>query len=304
MPRVLVATALGCRTFTEAGEGEAELAGRKVGALAPEAEGGCLAVVDEQEIWRRDPGPGWSKVTTTELSLQSILSVQGTLYAGAMNEAALLRVSATGEVERLRGFDHVSGREWWFAGGPPLGVRTLAATVDGSALLAGVHVGGIPRSADGGATWVPTLPIEFDVHEVRAHPSMPNLVVAAAAVGLCISRDGGLTWKVRSEGLEITNSLAVALLDDQALFSVQEGPFAKSSQVWRWRIGGDQIEPVGEGLPPWLDGKVDTAKIAAGSGRAAIADQGGSLWRSKDGSRGWERIATGLPYVFALAILP
>jgi len=63
-------------------------------------------------------------------------------------------------------------------------------------LLANVHVGGIPRSVDGGVTWQPTIDIDSDVHEVRAHPKRRGTVVAAAAVGLCTSSDGGATWTV------------------------------------------------------------------------------------------------------------
>ena len=40
-------------------------------------------------------------------------------------------------------------------------------------VLAAVHVGGIPRSTDGGETWAPTVPIEYDVHEVRIAPADP-----------------------------------------------------------------------------------------------------------------------------------
>jgi hypothetical protein len=34
--------------------------------------------------------------------------------------------------------------------GPPLGIRSMAATHDGAVLLANVHVGGVPRSTDAG----------------------------------------------------------------------------------------------------------------------------------------------------------
>jgi hypothetical protein len=303
MPVVLVATGSGCRAFTGAGEREIELAGRQVCALAPGPGGACLAVVDGREIWRRDPVGAWSMVTRTQIPLQSLASAGGAIFAGAMDEAAIVRIPAAGEAERLGGFDAAPGRGEWFAGGPPLGVRAMAATADGSAILAAVHVGGIPRSTDMGETWTPTLPVNFDVHEVRAHPSLPNVVAAAAAVGLCTSDDGGRTWSVRSEGLGLTYSLAVAVLHDQVLFSIQEGPFASHSQVWRWRIGGEHAEQVRDGLPERLEGKVDTAKIAAGGGRAAIADQGGNLWLSREGSGAWKRIAAGLPYVFGVLIL-
>jgi hypothetical protein len=74
--------------------------------------------------------------------------------------------SPSNEVEHLTGFDHVPGRSEWIAHGPPLHVRSVTATANGGAILAAVHVGGIPRSTDGGVNWAPTIPIEFDVHEV------------------------------------------------------------------------------------------------------------------------------------------
>jgi hypothetical protein len=303
MNTILVATGSGCRAFTDAGEGQTELPGRRVGAVTRAVGEACLAVVDGQEIWRRDARGAWSRVTTTGISLQSITSVGGTIFAGGMDEAAMVRVSASGQAERLTGFDNVPGRSEWFGNGPPLGVRALTATADGAAILAAVHVGGIPRSSDGGETWTATVPIMFDVHEVCAHPSTANIAAAAAAVGLCLSHDGGRNWNVISEGLEMTNSLAVAVLDEEVLFSIQDGPFAKRSQVWRWRIGGERVEQVRDGLPEWLDGKIDTAHITASCGRAAIVDGGGNLWLSTAGSSGWKRVATDLSYAFGLTIL-
>jgi hypothetical protein len=300
---MLVATQSGVRCFSSDGKGTTELANRSISALAAEAGGTCLAVVDDRDIWRRDASGAWSKVAETGISLQSIASVEGAIFAGGMDEAAMLRISASGEVERLTSFENVSGRGEWFAGGPPLGVRGLAATADAAVILAAVHVGGIPRSTDRGESWSPTIPIMFDVHEVRAHRTRPDLIAAATAVGLCVSQDKGATWQVFSEGLEIANSLAVAVLDEEVLFSIQDGPFAKRSQIWRWKFGGAVVEQVREGLPEWLEGKVDTNWIAANQSRTAILDGAGNLWLSQAGSIGWRRIATGLPYSFGLLVL-
>jgi len=304
MPVVLAATHSGCLAFTDSGEHETELAGCEVSALAPAKDGACLAVVDGCEVWRRVGSGTWSKVASTDICLQSIVEVEGDIFAGGSDEAAIVRITNGGEPERLVGFDAVEGRSEWFAGGPPLGVRSLTATSDGAAILAAVHVGGIPRSEDRGESWTPTVPIVFDIHEVQAHPTLPNIVLAAAAVGLCISVDGGKSWGVLSEGLELTNSLAAAMLEEEALLSIQDGPFASRSQVWRWPIGGTHLEQVRDGLPEWLEGKVDTSHIGAGAGRAAIVDGGGNLWLTKAGSRNWQRIATGLGYVFGVVTLP
>ena len=303
MISILVATASGCRIFTDAGEGETELGGHQVSALSAAGGGACLAVVDATEVWRRAAPNEWSRIATTSIPLQSLTAIHDTIVCGAMEEAVLLRIPANGTPERCRGFDVVAGRDEWLAVGPPLGVRSLTATADGAAILAAVHVGGVPRSEDMGETWKPTMPVLFDVHEIQAHPSLPNLVAAAAAVGLCVSQDGGKNWGVHTEGLDLKNSLAVAVLESEVLFSIQDGPFAKQSQLWRWPIGATRVEQVRNGLPEWLEGKLDTAHIAAGRGRAALVDGGGNLWLSREGSNGWEQIAAGLPYTFGLAIV-
>jgi hypothetical protein len=185
----------------------------------------------------------------------------------------------------------------------PTGVRGLTATADGRVILAAVHVGGIPRSLNGGETWTPTIPVNFDVHEIRAHAARPELVAAAAAVGLCVSHNRGETWTVLPKDFQGRTSLALAVLHDEALFSVQDGPFAKRSQIWRWRIDSHDIEQLRDGLPEWLEGKVDTNLITSGGGRTAILDAGGNLWLSNHASSGWRRIAAGLPYAFGLLVL-
>jgi hypothetical protein len=302
MALVLVATSTGCRVFSSNSDGRVELPGRCVWAISHDVGGAGLAIVDGKEIWRRSPGAQWSLVATTDVTLASIASINGRIFAGAMEDAVMVSISSDNEVERLTGFDSVPGRNKWFGNGPPLHVRALTATADGGAVMAAVHVGGIPRSTDLGKTWAPTIPVEFDVHEVRAHSSSP-IVAAAAAVGLCVSNDDGQNWVVIADGLEVTDSLAVAVLPDEVLFSIQDGPFAERSQIWRWPIYGQRIEQVRQGLPLWLKGKVDTGHIAAHKGQAAIVDGGGDLWLSRMGSTGWDRIATDLQYAFGVQIL-
>jgi hypothetical protein len=304
MTMILVATDSGCRVFSELGEGRIELAGRRLGPLASHADGTCVAIVDEKEVWRRFVDGTWHRLSDVDMELQSICSGRAAIFCGGMSDAAIVRISPNTEPVRLKSFEVVQGRGEWFAGGPPLGVRAITETSDGSTLLAAVHVGGIPRSGDGGETWNPTIPVKFDVHEVRSHPYIPNLIAAAAAVGLCVSHDSGSNWVVFDRGLEERKTaLAVAFLDDEVLFSVQESPFATRSKLWRWRIGGSQLEAVRDGLPEWLEGKVDTNQIATGSGRATILDGGGNLWLSDAGSQNWRRIARGLPYAFGSLIV-
>jgi hypothetical protein len=107
----------GCRVFSDTGERETELAGPQFSAMSSEVEGTCLAVVDEDEIWRRGLDGAWTRVATAEFSLQSIASIDGMIFGGAMDEAAIVRIPVNVEAERLGGFDICSGQGEWFSGG-------------------------------------------------------------------------------------------------------------------------------------------------------------------------------------------
>jgi hypothetical protein len=302
MTEVLVATGAGCMEFTDSGDCKTEFAGLVVRAITAHGLGGCLAVVNGNEIWHRNADAQWSQLTSCNIGLDSIISVEDKILA-ATSDVALVRIDGAGKAERLTGFDTIDGRVEWFGQGPPLHIRALTATAGGGTIMAAVHVGGIPRSTDGGIYWAPTVPIDFDVHEVRAHPTLPNIVAAAAAIGLCVSADGGQSWDVFAEGPEDPHALSLAALDREMIFSVQDGPFAERAQVWRWKIGESGIEQVRDGLPDWFCGKVDTGHMAAGGGRAAIIDGGGNLWLSKEASSGFEQIARGVPYAFGTLVL-
>ena len=102
---------------------------------------------------------------------------------------------------------------------------------------------------------------------------------------------------------ETANSLSVAVLPDEVLFSIQEGPFADRSQVWRCRLNGHRLQQVRQGLPRWLKGKVDTGHLTANKRQAAVLDGGGDLWLSKAGSTGWVRVANDLQGAFGVLIL-
>jgi len=203
------------------------------------------------------------------------------------------------------GFDSIAGRDTWFAGsaivngqrvGPPLGIRSVAANANDSILFANVHVGGIPRSSDGGRTWQPTIDINSDVHEVCAHPADPNLVVAAAAVGLCISHNSGSTWIVEREGLHAPHCSAVAFSGDDIFISASTDPFAAEGRIYRRPIKPDgSLVAVEGGMPVWTQGKADTGCIAAKGSSIAIADRGGNLYTSDDFGRSWSRGPSRLP---------
>ena len=289
-----------------------ELAGQSVGALAPDGHGGALAVVDGHSLRRRTGDGEWSSIATSELSLACAVPVDDIIYVGT-DDARVLRVNANGTVDQLGGFDAVAGRDTWYAGsavingqvvGPPLGIRSITATSDGTVLLANVHVGGIPRSTDGGVTWEPTIDVNSDVHEVCAHPVHPGIVIAAAAIGLCVSRDSGATWTVEQDGLHASYCSAVAFSSSDLLVSASENHFATQGAVYRRTIDGPgPLVPVGGGLPRWIDGIADTRCIATRGPALAVADKAGNLYVSADSGGTWSRRANDLPNTSSLLIV-
>jgi photosystem II stability/assembly factor-like uncharacterized protein len=282
-----------------------ELANQPVRGLASDGRGGALAIVGQHALMRRAPNGAWSAVATSEAEVSCCLAVRDAIYVGTDGARILRLCDGSGVLDPVGGFDNVSGRDSWFAGsaivngrllGPPLGVRSLAATPDGGILFANVHVGGIPRSIDGGRTWQPTIDIMSDVHEVRAHPANPDIVVAAAAVGLCISRDSGATWAMEREGLHAPYCSAVAFSGDDILLSAAKDHFAAEGRIYRRSLWPDGPPVAIEGgMPAWTEGIVDTGCIATNGSSIAVADRGGNVHGSNDSGRSWSRRSTGLP---------
>ena len=304
-PTILVAT-WGDGLFAVTGEGRTqEIANQPVRGLAPDGRGGALAIVGRHSLRRRAPSGEWATVATSEFELSCCMTVRDTIYVGT-DDARMLRLSHGGGVlDPIDGFDSVAGRDAWFAGsaivngqrlGPPLGIRSVAANSNGSILFANVHVGGIPRSMDGGRTWQPTIDINSDVHEVRAHQANPDIVVAAAAVGLCISRDSGATWIIERDGLHAPHCSAVAFSGDDIIFSASTDPFAAEGRIYRRPVKPDgSLVAVEGGMPAWIEGIADTGCIAANGSSIAVADRAGNLYGSDDFGRAWSCRSTRLP---------
>jgi hypothetical protein len=316
LPTLLVASWLDGLFVVAGGKISHEISGTPVRGLAPNQGGGVLAIVGGHSLRQRDSAGEWRTLATSATALSCCVDVRNTIYVGTDDAQVLRLAEGDGErtLEPLSGFANMPGRDKWYAGaalvngkllGPPLGVRSMTATCDGSAILANVHVGGIARSTDGGVTWQPTIAIDDDVHQVCAHASRSETVIAAAARGLCISRDGGATWSVDQEGLHASYCSAVAFAGDEIFVAASEDHFsARGGMYQRALEETGPLQPVAGGLPRWLDGIVDTACIAALDAALAVTDRRGNVYLSQDAGHTWRRVAEGLPNPSSLLILP
>lgn len=302
---ILVATwGDGLFAVTEDGSTQ-EITKRPVRGLAPDGCGSALAIIGGHSLCRRTHSGDLATIATSKFELSCCMAVGDIIYVGT-EDARMLRLSPGASVlVPLDGFENVAGRDTWFAGsaivngqrvGPPLGIRSVAANANGSILFANVHVGGISRSLDGGRSWQPTIDINSDVHEVCAHAVNPDLVVAASAIGLCISRDAGATWTIERDGLHAPHCSAVAFSGEDILVSASTDPFSDQGRIYRRSIKPDgNIVAVEDGLPVWINGKADTGCIATKDASVAVVDSAGNLYLSTQFGRAWTRSGSALP---------
>lgn len=274
------------------------LADREVAALAAGGDG-LWALADGTAVLRRDPTGSWAELATGS-ELTCLLPGEDGLLVG-MEPARLLRLE-DGSLEPVPSLESTQGHEEWHTpwGGPPA-VRSLARDLAGR-LHVNVHVGGIPRSVDGGATWQATIEVIADVHQVLAHPALADVVLAATAMGLARSDDGGDHWRFERDGMHAHYCRAVAVSDGTVLVSASSGPSGRRAAIYRTPVEGPApLERCTVGLPEWFDGNVDTGCLAADGDEVAFGTADGSLFRSSDAGATWTEAASGLPAVRAVA---
>jgi photosystem II stability/assembly factor-like uncharacterized protein len=242
-------------------------------------------------------GIDWKAIATLpDLEIRCLLPSGDEALAGT-SEAHLYRVRSSA-AERIEAFEQVEGRDGWYTpwGGPP-DTRSLAVADDG-AIYANVHVGGIPKTTDGGLRWAPTIHVDADVHQVLAHDT---LVLAACAPGLAVSSDAGNTWRMDAGGLHGHYCRAVAVGDDTLLVSASTGPFTKQAAVYHRALGSDgRFEKCAGGLPEWFGSNIDTHCLVADGERVAIGTHDGEIWLSEDRGTSWDLAAKGLEGISSL----
>jgi hypothetical protein len=299
MPRILVATTDGLHVVdADGGPPVHELEGRSVRAIVRDGTE-RWAIVDRAEIWHA-PGDGWRPVATLEGHEATCLAMTDAIHVGS-SEARLFRLR-DGSLEPVVGFDRADGRETWFTpwGGPP---ATRSISEWDRDVFVNVHVGGILRTDDAGASWRPTIDVDADVHQVA---TAEGRVLAATAGGLAESTDRGETWTRRTDGLDERYARAVVVCGDRLLTSTSRGPRGGRAAVYVAPLDAGSFERCRDGLPEWFDGNIDTGCLDAlnDGAFAALGTQDGRVFGSPDQGRTWRPVAEGLPPVADLLILP
>ena len=273
---------------------------REVTALARDGAR-TWALVEGKTVWASSEDGRWHAHASIEGPAATCLAPTPDGLLIGTEEARLLRL-ASSTVERLESFERVEGRdEWYTPWGDPAAVRSIALAADGT-IHVNVHVGGVARSSDGGLTWTPTVDVEADVHQVLAHPTRPDVVLAAAYEGFGISRDGGDAWEFVTDGMHKHYSRAVAVSGDTVLVSASTGPGGRRSALYRKPLDGrGPFERCHEGLP-WFDDNIDTACLQAAGSLVVFGTEDGRVYLSSDSGQFFTLRTKGLPPIRCISL--
>lgn len=154
-------------------------------------------------LYRSLDGKQWTEIGTPQKAVYAIAASGGQLYVGtrpAHIYAARASISSLAservEWRELDGFQELPSRdEWRLPRHDSLAhVRDLCVDpAKSDRLIAGVEVGGVHISDDGGETWTERSDgVDDDIHEL--HVVGPGKYVAATGHGLYQTRDVGQTW--------------------------------------------------------------------------------------------------------------
>jgi len=298
--RVLVASREGLHAFDDRGvPAPVQLEGRAVTTLAPYGRD-LWAAVDGSGLWRASDEEWRHIADLAEHRVACIAATRPDVYVGS-SEARLFRVAGDG-LEPIAAFDRAEGRSSWYTpwGGPPE-TRSMSEWDDD--LYVNVHVGGILRTDDRGGHWTPTIDIDADIHQVA---TAEGLVLAACAGGLAVSEDRGTTWTLRADGLDAPYSRGVTVCGDTVLVSASSGPRGGRSAVYRGTLASGGFERCRDGLPEWFDDNIDTMCLDGlpDGSFAAFGTSDGQLFGSFDAGSSWTELASELPVILRVLVVP
>jgi photosystem II stability/assembly factor-like uncharacterized protein len=264
--------------------------------------------------------------------LEPSLTDPDTVYAG-IEDAALFKSTDAGlnwqEVPGLR--THGTGPAWQpGAGGLCLHTIILDPT-DPNRIVIAISAAGAFRSDDAGTTWKPinrglhskyipdpTAEVGHCVHHIAMNPSTPRTLFMQKHWDVMRSDDAGDNWSKISGNLPTDFGFAIDVHshEPETVYVVpiksdaEHFPLDGKLQVFRSRSGGNEWEPLTNGLPQencyvnvLRDAMaVDTLTDSNDQCGIYFGTTGGQVYASPDGGDSWQAIVHDLPAVLSVEV--
>ena len=250
------------------------------------------------------------------------------LYAG-VEDAALFQSKDGGqswtELSGLRG--HGTGPQWQpGAGGMCLHTVILDPSEPDRIFIA-ISAAGAFRSDDAGETWKPinnglhslyipdpTAEVGHCVHHIAMHPSRPGVLFMQKHWDVMRSDDAGDNWREISGNLPTDFGFAIDVHahEPETLFVVpiksdaEHYPLDGKLRVYRSKSGGEEWEPLTDGLPQ-DNCYVNVLRDAMAVDRLDdcgiyFGTTGGQVYASTNGGDRWSPIVRDLPAVLSVEV--
>jgi hypothetical protein len=262
-----------------------------------------------------DSGKSWQGFGLEEIPVKSLaLSPHqpGLIYAGAKPVSLYISQDAAQNWDELPGLRR-SKKWWWFSPAEPPDWRAyvMALTVsptNPNVIMAGIELGGVLRSEDGGQTWSKHCRgAILDCHSLIFHINDGNWVYQGGAglkSGAAFSRDAGQTWQQPGDGLEGKYGWKVVADPERPeVWYLSAGKFpnllrgefvppahidgSANAHIYR-SVGGAAWEQLSGGLPEPLDYMAHalvTNPKASGHLYAGLSN--GDVWHTRDYGDNW-----------------
>jgi photosystem II stability/assembly factor-like uncharacterized protein len=260
--------------------------------------------------------------------LEPSLDDPDTVYAG-IEDAAIFRSKDAGKTwQELPGLRcHESGPKWSpGAGGMGLHTILLDRANPGRMFIA-ISAAGVFRTNDGGTTWKPInrglhsqyIPdpeaeVGHCVHRIAMHPGRPDVLYMQKHWDVMRSDDAGESWQEVSGNLptDFGFPIDVHAHEPETIYVVpiksdsEHFPLEGKLRVYRSRTGGNEWEPLTEGLPQ-RDCYVNVLRESMSVDSLDpcgiyFGTTGGQVYASADSGDHWKPVVHDLPAVLSVEV--
>lgn len=266
----------------------------------------------EDGVYRStDGGSRWERVLAADVWTVCQRADRAELLYAGVEPAGVYRSSDFGAtwVELPAIYDLPTYKQWWFPPPPHIAHVTsfVPAPHDVKTIFAGVEVGGIIVSRDGGRAWAELHEgLHDDIHWMAHGVEGGQFTLySATAQGFYRSDDEGAHWHRSDAGMDRHYAYCLARVGGAAprlVMCASRDSNATNSIVYRSEDGGAHwTVGMGGDMPsPSVRGRMKVAADPARDGVCYASLPAGVVLRSEDAGATWRQLALGLPYVNAL----
>ena len=287
--------------------------------------GGIFKTTDTGRTWT----PIFDDQPTASIGALAVApSAPDTVYAG-IEDAALFRSTDGGaswhELPALR--NHKSGPSWQPGAGGMCLHTIIFDPKDAHRIFVAISAAGAFRTEDGGKTWKPinrglhsqyipdpNAEVGHCVHRIAMHKSRPNVLFMQKHWDVMRSDDAGENWQEISGNLptDFGFPIDVHAHEPDTIYVVpiksdsEHFPPDGKLRVYRSRSGGNEWEPLSDGLPQrdcYVNVLRDAMAVDA-LDRCGIyfGTTGGQVYASADDGDTWNAIVRDLPAVLSVEV--